>query len=228
MNKITDKKLEIIIKKAFNCIAESDVKKLDDISSDLEVVDYEFRKRQWSEICRCYDRVSRNTSPFPVRVAMIVLALLSVITITVLASPPIYAAISDFILNEKGEFLSIEVSGESLYPNSIQTPVFPEYLPENTVATARFISSFYVSYAIYLNGEQIGAIDQCISDQQLSLNVEISDSVFDTVLSSGVVAKVVEYEDGSIFLFWKDQYFFTLKLSGYDLETVVLIAEGLK
>ena len=148
MNKITDKKLEIIIKKAFNCIAESDVKKLDDISSDLEVVDYEFRKRQWSEICRCYDRVSRNTSPFPVRVAMIVLALLSVITITVLASPPIYAAISDFILNEKGEFLSIEVSGESLYPNSIQTPAFPEYLPENTGVFGTIVHMTFLPSAV--------------------------------------------------------------------------------
>lgn len=228
MSKISDRKLEIIIKKAFNRIAESDMAKIEDISSDLEIADYELRKRQWAEICRCYDRERQNISSFYVRVAMIVLALLSVITITVLASPPIYAAISDFILNEKGEFLSIEVPGESLYPNSIQRPAFPEYLPENTAATIRFISSFYVSYSIYLNGEQIGAIDQYISDKQLSLNVEISDSVFDTVLSSGVVAKVVEYEDGSISLFWKDQYFFTLKLSGYDLETVVLIAEGLK
>ncbi|MBQ4628515.1 MAG: hypothetical protein IJB44_05515 [Clostridia bacterium] len=228
MSKISDRKLEIIIKKAFNRIAESDMAKIEDISSDLEIVDYELQKRQWAEICRCYDRERQNISSFYVRVAMIVLALLSVITITVLASPPIYAAISDFILNEKGEFLSIEVPGESLYPNSIQRPVFPEYLPENTAATVRFISSFYVSYGIYLDGEQIGAIDQYISDKQLSLNVEISDSVFDTVLSSGVVAKVVEYENGSISLFWKDQYFFTLKLSGYDLETVVLIAEGLK
>jgi len=49
MNKITDKKLEIIIKKAFNCIAESDVKKLDDISSSFLYYNL-FSKLPWISI----------------------------------------------------------------------------------------------------------------------------------------------------------------------------------